>query len=227
MYDLIESTFPCPFKTENPLRIPQLTHVLFLPFSRAPSSHVYVSFLLLCLFLLSVVWCDVTTSVTSVITRFYGYPNNGVCKYPSTPIVNYQLSRTLDGTAHRRPSLRGFHVWPSNRNLTDIDCACNVITATGVRLQLRNQKPHTILTTTGNLTSIDNSYLVPRTSPPPTLLTLTNATYTTPGGTDDTNLPTTTETANLLSQTQQSCSSSGVIKYYQSQMRYTRKWSSF
>ncbi|XP_065088760.1 ankyrin-3-like isoform X3 [Ochlerotatus camptorhynchus] len=40
------------------------------------------------------------------------------------------------------------------------------------------------------------------------------------GGTDDTNLPTDT---NLLSQTQQSCSSSGVVKYYQSQMRYTRE----
>ncbi|XP_062547697.1 ankyrin-3-like isoform X3 [Armigeres subalbatus] len=41
------------------------------------------------------------------------------------------------------------------------------------------------------------------------------------GGTDDPNLPTTE--SNLLSQTQQSCSSSGVIKYYQSQMRYTRE----
>nr|XP_029709274.1 ankyrin-3 isoform X6 [Aedes albopictus] len=44
------------------------------------------------------------------------------------------------------------------------------------------------------------------------------------GGTDDTNLPTMTTTeTNLLSQAQQSCSSSGVIKYYQSQMRYTRE----
>ncbi|XP_058820039.1 ankyrin-3 isoform X3 [Topomyia yanbarensis] len=40
------------------------------------------------------------------------------------------------------------------------------------------------------------------------------------GGTYDANLLTDT---NVLSQTQQSCSSSGVIKYYQSQMRYTRE----
>lgn len=41
------------------------------------------------------------------------------------------------------------------------------------------------------------------------------------GGTDDGNLL--TDTNVLSAQTQQSCSSSGVIKYYQSQMRYTRK----
>ncbi|XP_055644477.1 ankyrin-3-like isoform X3 [Toxorhynchites rutilus septentrionalis] len=40
------------------------------------------------------------------------------------------------------------------------------------------------------------------------------------GGTDDANQLTDTI---VLSQTQQSCSSSGVIKYYQSQMRYTRE----
>ncbi|XP_055548779.1 ankyrin-3-like isoform X3 [Wyeomyia smithii] len=40
------------------------------------------------------------------------------------------------------------------------------------------------------------------------------------GGTHDANQLTDT---NVLSQTQQSCSSSGVIKYYQSQMRYTRE----
>ncbi|XP_038110812.1 ankyrin-3 isoform X2 [Culex quinquefasciatus] len=41
------------------------------------------------------------------------------------------------------------------------------------------------------------------------------------GGTDDGNLL--TDTNVLSAQTQQSCSSSGVIKYYQSQMRYTRE----